>query len=109
MANRLFATLKESVAKFVADDAMSLSASIAYYAAFALAPLLLIAVSFAGIFFGEEAVTGASDWPCCSSARARSSANCRRRSTRSGGWNLRGPWVGKDSSAGVICPSRWCW
>ena len=61
MANRLFATLKESVAKFVADDAMSLSASIAYYAAFALAPLLLIAVSFAGIFFGEEAVTGALD------------------------------------------------
>lgn len=61
MANRVFATLKESVAEFMADDAMSLSASIAYYAAFALAPLLLIAVSIAGTFFGQEAVTGALD------------------------------------------------
>ncbi len=61
MANRVIATLKESVTEFVADDALSLSASIAYYAAFALAPLLLIAVSIAGTFFGQEAVTGALD------------------------------------------------
>jgi membrane protein len=38
---------------------MRMSAAIAYYSAFSLAPLLLIAVSIAGTFFGDEAVRGA--------------------------------------------------
>ena len=40
---------------------MKLSAALAYYSAFSLAPLLLIAVAIGGAFFGEDAVRGALD------------------------------------------------
>ncbi len=41
------------------DEGLRLSAALAYYAAFSLAPLLLIVLSIAGGLFGEEAVRGA--------------------------------------------------
>lgn len=44
---------------FMADDGLQLAAALAYYSAFSLAPLLLIAVAIAGQFFGEQAVRGA--------------------------------------------------
>jgi len=43
---------------WVADGAMRLSSSLAYYAIFSLAPLLVIVISMAGLFFGEEAARG---------------------------------------------------
>lgn len=53
--------LKESMSGFMKDDCLSRSAALAYYSAFSLAPLLLIAVAMTGIFFGEKAVHGALD------------------------------------------------
>ena len=47
--------LKETGSEWVSDNAMRLSASLAYYAIFSLAPLLLVVISIAGLVFGEEA------------------------------------------------------
>jgi len=54
-------TLKQTVAEFFEDQALRLSAALAYYSVFSLAPLLVISVAMAGIFFGEEAVRGQLD------------------------------------------------
>lgn len=43
---------------FLDDNALSMSASLAYYTTFAIAPLLLIIVSLAGIIYGQEAAQG---------------------------------------------------
>ncbi len=51
----LFAAGKE----FAADRASRMAAALAYYAVFALAPLLVLAVSVAGFVFGEQAAEGA--------------------------------------------------
>jgi membrane protein len=40
------------------DRAMTYGASISYYTLFALAPVLLMAIAIAGIFFGQDAVRG---------------------------------------------------
>ena len=40
------------------DDALRLGASLAYYTLFAIAPVLLVAISIAGLAFGAEAVRG---------------------------------------------------
>lgn len=40
------------------DNALKMSASLAYYTIFAIAPLLLIIVSLAGIIYGQEAAQG---------------------------------------------------
>lgn len=50
--------LREVYAAWRDDGATSMGAAIAYYALFSAAPLLLIAVSVAGLFFGERAATG---------------------------------------------------
>ena len=54
----LFPLLKEAASDWVDDGAMRLSSSLAYYALFSLAPLLVIVVSIAGMVFGEEAARG---------------------------------------------------
>jgi len=46
--------LRRAYDGFIQDDCLSLSAALAYYSAFSLAPLLLIAVAIAGGVFGEE-------------------------------------------------------
>jgi membrane protein len=51
----LVATFKD----FNEDKAPRLAAALAYYTIFSLAPLLIIAISIAGVFFGEEAARGA--------------------------------------------------
>jgi membrane protein len=51
--------LKDTGAAFVADKAMRLSAALAYYSIFSLAPLLIVAISIAGTIFGEKAARGA--------------------------------------------------
>jgi membrane protein len=50
--------LKETAKKGLDDDVFSLGAALAYYTVFSLAPLLLIAVSVAGLVYGRDAVQG---------------------------------------------------
>lgn len=54
-------TLRQTVDGFLEDKILRLSAALAYYSIFSLAPLVLIAVSFAGFFFGEKAAQGVLD------------------------------------------------
>ncbi len=54
-----FGLLKETFKEFFDDKAMRLSAALAYYSVFSLAPLLIIAISIAGAIFGEDAARGA--------------------------------------------------
>jgi membrane protein len=51
--------LRASSGGFMRDHGLRLSAALAYYAAFSIAPLLLIVLSIAGSVFGDEAVRGA--------------------------------------------------
>jgi len=54
----LFPLLKDAASDWVDDGAMRLSSSLAYYAIFSLAPLLVIVISMAGLVFGEDAARG---------------------------------------------------
>ena len=51
--------LKETLASFIEDDALSRGASMAFYAVTSLAPILLIVAAIAGLFFGEDAARNA--------------------------------------------------
>lgn len=53
-----FELLKESFQAFSDDNALKMSAALAYYTIFSLAPLLLIIIWLAGFFFGEQATKG---------------------------------------------------
>lgn len=55
----LWRILKAAVLGFVANDALSRGASIAFYAATSLAPVLLIVVAIAGLAFGQDAARAA--------------------------------------------------
>ncbi|MFC7477531.1 YihY/virulence factor BrkB family protein [Dankookia sp. GCM10030260] len=59
MLQRLWLLVRHSVEGYIADDAMSRGAAIAYYSFFSVAPLLVIAIAIAGAFFGAQAVEGA--------------------------------------------------
>jgi membrane protein len=50
--------VKEAVSAWVGDYAPSMGAALAYYTVFSIAPLLLIAISVAGLVFGVEAARG---------------------------------------------------
>ena len=50
--------LKEAVQAWSNDYAPSMGAALSYYTLFSIAPLLLIVISVAGWFFGDEAVRG---------------------------------------------------
>ncbi|GAA4322353.1 YihY/virulence factor BrkB family protein [Flaviaesturariibacter amylovorans] len=50
--------LKKSFKGFSEDKVPKLSASLAYYTVFSLAPLLVVIISLAGIFLGQEAAQG---------------------------------------------------
>ena len=54
----LILLLKQAASDWIDDGAMRLSAALAYYAIFSLAPLLIIAISIAGLVFGEDAARG---------------------------------------------------
>ena len=49
--------LRETFSKWSDDNALSLSAALAYYTIFSLAPLLIIAIAVAGVFFGNSAAS----------------------------------------------------
>ncbi|HEU5086797.1 MAG TPA: YihY/virulence factor BrkB family protein [Roseiflexaceae bacterium] len=53
----IFSLGKQTFADWSEDRAPRLAAALAFYTAFALAPLLLIAIAVAGFFFGHEAAT----------------------------------------------------
>jgi len=53
-----FKILKAAFNGFMDDRALKLSASLAYYTIFSLGPLLLLLISLAGVFFGQEAIKG---------------------------------------------------
>src|SRR5436190_14681022 len=59
--NRVFKLLKASFTDWMEDNALRLSAALAYYSIFSIAPLLVIAISVAGLVLGEEAVRGQLD------------------------------------------------
>lgn len=50
--------LKAAFFSFINNRALSLSASLAFYTIFSLAPLLLLMISLTGIFFGRDAMQG---------------------------------------------------
>ena len=49
---------KVTVERWIEDRGPKMAAALAYYTAFAVAPLLLIAISVAGLLFGQEAARG---------------------------------------------------
>jgi membrane protein len=57
-ARHLPSLLKDAASDWVDDGAMRLSSSLAYYAVFSLAPLLMIAVSVAGLMFDDAVARG---------------------------------------------------
>ncbi|WP_461107192.1 YihY/virulence factor BrkB family protein [Spirosoma koreense] len=50
--------LKDAFNSFLDDRCLKLSAALAYYTIFSLAPLLVLIISLASIFLGEEAIQG---------------------------------------------------
>jgi membrane protein len=54
----VWAITKRAVAGWWNDNVPRLGASLSYYTLFALAPVLIIAIAIAGVFFGPEAVRG---------------------------------------------------
>ena len=52
------ALLKDSFTAWNEDKALRLSAALAYYSVFSIAPLLVITIGIAGLALGEKAVTG---------------------------------------------------
>ncbi len=53
-----FTILKNAVLGFTNESSLKYSASLAYYTVFSLGPILVLMISLAGIFFGEEAIQG---------------------------------------------------
>ncbi|RYD24177.1 MAG: YihY/virulence factor BrkB family protein [Verrucomicrobiaceae bacterium] len=56
--NRWVDILRRSFADWMEDKALRLSAALAYYSIFSIAPLLVIAIGIAGLAFDREAVSG---------------------------------------------------
>lgn len=54
----LWAVLKRALARFWSDNVPHLGAALSFYALFALAPILIVGMSIAGLVFGAEAVRG---------------------------------------------------
>ena len=52
-------SLRSAVTSWLDNRCPSMGAAIAYYAAFSLAPLLLLVIAVAGLAFGREAAQGA--------------------------------------------------
>lgn len=52
------ALLRDAALNWVRDYAQSMGAALAFYTIFSIAPLLLIVIAVAGLFFGEDAARG---------------------------------------------------
>lgn len=53
-----WALIRDTVMSWIDDYAPSMGAALAFYTLFSTAPLLLIVISLAGLFFGEQAARG---------------------------------------------------
>ncbi|HOA36831.1 MAG TPA: hypothetical protein PKJ36_00450, partial [Flavihumibacter sp.] len=51
---KFFRCLSSAGKSFMDDNGLKLSASLSYYTVFALGPILLLIISFAGIFYGKD-------------------------------------------------------
>ncbi|GAB3967217.1 YihY/virulence factor BrkB family protein [Spirosoma terrae] len=56
--SNIWGILKDSFNGFLDDRCLKLSAALAYYTVFSLAPLLVLIISLISIFLGEEAIRG---------------------------------------------------
>jgi membrane protein len=56
---RLGSVLRKAANAWMDDHAQSMGAALSYYTIFSIAPLLLIAISVAGLVFGQDAAQGA--------------------------------------------------
>src|SRR2546423_10134876 len=56
---QIFGLLKQTAGSWSDDRAPSMGAAISYYSLFSMAPLLVIIIAVAGLFFGADAVQGA--------------------------------------------------
>ncbi len=54
----LWLLLRDTANAWIDDRAPSMGAALAFYALFSVAPLLIIAIAIAGVFFGEDAARG---------------------------------------------------
>jgi membrane protein len=59
MAIAVWTLLKTTVSNYIDDNCLSRGAAIAYYTVFSMAPVLVIVIGVAGLFFGEAAAQGA--------------------------------------------------
>jgi membrane protein len=57
-SSAVFALLKRVIEEWNSDDAMSWSASVAFYTILSLAPLLILTVAIAGLVYGKSAAQG---------------------------------------------------
>ena len=57
-ARTAWSLARETLSSWSDDYASSMGAALAYYTMFSIAPLLLIVISVAGLFFGEQAARG---------------------------------------------------
>src|SRR3954462_5105003 len=55
MFGKAWTVVKETVNGFLADEAVSRGAAIAYFTLFSIAPLLVIIIAIAGLVFGQDA------------------------------------------------------
>lgn len=53
-----YTILKNSVMGFLNEDSLKYSASLAYYTVFSIGPILVLMITLAGLFYGEDAVKG---------------------------------------------------
>lgn len=53
-----FNIIKNAVMGFMSEDSLKLSASLAYYTVFSIGPILVLIISLASLFFGEDAIKG---------------------------------------------------
>jgi len=54
----VYRILKDTLQGFIDNRALKFSTSLSYYTIFSLAPLLLLMISLAGVFFGRDAIQG---------------------------------------------------
>ena len=55
---KLWAILKQSGSDFVDDKVLKLSAALAYYTIFSVAPMLIIIIFLCDLFLGKDAIEG---------------------------------------------------
>ena len=54
----IWTALKAAAKGFMSENCLKFSASLAYYTLFSLGPILVLMISLAGIFYGQEAIQG---------------------------------------------------